>query len=92
MPMADEPQTHFSSVGPLDGPVLIDGHPGIVPIFDSPTCQGLPIGTAHSMGLVTENHALVQIFRLKIQGQWMKALWVCDRRVFVRLSARKEIF
>jgi len=88
--VSDETPGFFSNHGSLDGPIAPRDMEGDLPVFASPSVQGSPIGIAHPVGWISDRNTLLQLFRLRINAVALSELWVCDRRIFVRLSERVE--
>ena len=96
--MCDATPKYYSILGPQDG--LFSGQDTAedVPVFESSSCQGDPIGIAHPVGWINERDVSVKLFRLRIHAASLKNeaaslndLWVCDRRTFVRFAEKVEL-
>lgn len=96
--MSEEAPNYYSILGPQDGPFAGQDAAEDVPVFESSSCQGEPIGVAHPVGWISEQDVSVKLFRLKLHTTSLKNhdaslndLWICDRRTFVRFVGKVEL-
>jgi hypothetical protein len=83
------PDPHFSTTGPIDGPVFGWDEWRMVAVVDAPGSIRT-IGTAHAAGWVQYSEGQAALFRLVIGKAELPGRWLCIGQEFVQLPKAAE--